>query len=117
MKNNFSLVVRGKTVSNDKEKADIFAKMLSETFSGKTYENDFDKNFKKEIEDYVDSLNMNEVDYEEISMNELKFAIKTLRSQAAPGIDNVNNILLKGLSEDFLEVVRKLFNKCLSTGE
>ena len=107
----------GKTVSNDKEKADIFAKMLSETFSGKTYENDFDNNFKKEIEDYVNSLNMDEVDYEEISMNELKFAIKTLRFQAAPGIDNVNNILLKGLSENFLEVVRKLFNKCLSTGE
>ena len=81
-------------------------------------EDDFDKDFKNEVENYVNNLEFeNNFLPDPISLDELKHAIKTLKTYSSPGIDKVNNSLLKKLPDDFMEVILELFNQCLKKGE
>lgn len=48
-----------------------------------------------------------------ITHDELSHAIETLRPFKAPGVDGIQNVLLKNLPENALDGILKLFNACI----
>jgi len=53
---------------------------------------------------------------EQISMIEINIAIKKLKHNKEPGLDNILNDFLKNSNIDFISAVRKLFNAILNSG-
>lgn len=126
-KNNFSsntipkLIHESKEFKSDIEKGELFKSILSKTFSIDSV-NTFDEDFFNKVEKFIsdkeylksDSYIGKDKSFPEITLEELKKNIKTLKEDSAPGQDNINNKMLKNLPNQFLKILVAFFNKCLS---
>ena len=50
------------------------------------------------------------------SVEEVKFFIGTLKNSKAPGLDGINSIILKNMTNTFYTLITQIFNWCLSNG-
>ena len=51
-----------------------------------------------------------------VSGDEIKLAVKQLKNMKAPGFDNIFNLVLKKMSDQFFQYLANIFNKCLHFG-
>ncbi len=89
--------------------------------------NNVEKQFEKDVTDYVKwhdencldcVLNVNDNDVNRnISMGEVESAVMELVSSKAPGIDGINNDILKNGKNVIVPLMCEVFNKILETGE
>ena len=105
----------------DGEKLKLLAEQLKSVFATKIDLKD--KNLEREIRNF---LILNVQDYsplksvndhkEFISVNELDRIIKNLDIKKAPGLDSINNKLIKYLKPAILKFLHFFFNLCISFG-
>ena len=55
-------------------------------------------------------------DMEQVSISEIYQIIKKLKTQTAPGLDQVHNILIKKLPFNFVKILQILSNLAIKTG-
>lgn len=72
-----------------------------------------DSNLKK-VEDINDDMNFNFLDCP-FSFEELEFAIKSINTKSAPGIDKINYEIISKLPEFYLRILLDLYNDIFNT--
>lgn len=103
-----------KTVENACEKAEIFAHILGKTFNMNTNcvpTEEIDNSLKEK-----ENPNFGPLTGELFNLEDLKQSIKTLKA-GSPGDDGIHNLMIKNCSDNFLSVLLKLFNICISQGK
>jgi methyl coenzyme M reductase subunit D len=103
----------GKTFITNKEKASV----LSEYFRS-THENPLEQNnpeHTQEVNNTVkEALEQNNEDSLELTdVNEILSIVRNLKNPKAPGLDDVNNILIKNLPPKGFEYLKFIINSCL----
>jgi len=107
------LTSMGKTFITSKEKASV----LSEYFRS-THENPLESNdpvHTQEVNNTVkEALEQNNEDTLELTdVNEILSIVRNLKNPKAPGLDEVNNILIKNLPPKGFEYLKFIINSCL----
>ena len=105
----------------DGDKLKLFAEQLKSVFATKIDLKD--KNLEREIRNFL-ILNVQDYsplksvdDHQEfISINELDRIIKNLDIKKAPGLDSINNKLIKYLKPALLKFLHFFFNLCINFG-
>ena len=100
----------------DKEKAELFASVLTDTFTDACYSSDFDRNFHSYVEEFVAKFDYVEKSFDKVSFDELVEIIKGLREDSSPGEDDIHNRFLKNLSFKGIEHVLNIINLSLEYG-
>jgi len=107
-----------KKYENDNDKANLFKDILKDTFQLSNDESFKDKDFYSNVDSFInDDTYLN--NYQsvnnvlDITMGELKEAIKACKSNTASGIDNIHNQMIKNLPDNFLSQILTLFNKSI----
>ena len=111
-----TLVIDEHKYITDDEKADIFAKILEQTFSP-AQDKIFDENFKTKVESKVNNHDFSKHKYQTKDLFEIKDlndAIKSLKSRSSSGEDMVHNTMLKNTSLEFRKIILKLINQSIS---
>ena len=115
-----TLLYENKKYETDAEKAELFKNILEKTFSQEEDPVFNNNEFYDQVNDYIDSNKYHE-EYEnqdnsfyEISISEIKAAIKKSKNNSATGLDGIHNQMLKHLPENFIEYIKILFNKSVS---
>jgi len=105
-----NLIYEGKDFKTNSEKANLFADLLEFIFKGSPA--NFNEKYKKEIEEKIKNYlkNKEETIFTEVTIVELKSAIKKLKNVSSPGMTNIHNQFLKNLPYNFLELIVKLVN-------
>ena len=80
---------------SDEDKANLFAKRLSETFTDDANSPDFDAQFYSFVEDFVKNYDFSDNDFPKVTLSELEEVIKSLKIGSSPGEDGIHNIFLK----------------------
>ena len=109
------------TAKTDGDKLKLFAEQLKSVFATKIDLKD--KNLEREIRNVL-ILNVQDYsplksvdDHQEfISINELDRIIKNLDIKKGPGLDSINNKLIKYLKPALLKFLHLFFNLCLNFG-
>ena len=109
------------TAKTDRDKLKLFAEQLKSVFATKIELKD--KNLEREVSNF---LIFNVQDYspliyvndhaEFISINELDRIIKNLGIKKSPGLDSINNKLIKHLRPALLKFLDVFFNLCINFG-
>ena len=110
-----TLIENNKQYLTDKEKADLFADRLANTFSDSN-DSSFNNQFKSQIESEYNNSNFLSHEHHSndlFTMNELNLMIKTLNSRSSPGLDKINNIHIKNSSPEFRNIILVLFNQTI----
>jgi len=110
-----------KAIFDTKEKCNIFAKHYAFVSSSNNYTQEF-KDRKNKFETEHNSLfqshkNDNEPINEEIQLSELIVALDECKKVSAPGIDDINYIMIKHLSNVSLKSILQVFNVIWKRGE
>ena len=108
------LLCEGKEFSTDSEKAEIFMKMLSKTFSGShcvlnNNSSQLEANFV--TNEFLSSRE--NLKFEKVTISELKSAIKSIPVSSAPGSDRIENIMLKNIPNNFFYILLAIINQSL----
>ena len=106
------LVKDGKEYEKNIDKANLFAEILKNTFSG-SKNLAFNQKFKEQIEKEVNNRDKKTAEISCFTMEELVSSIKSIRANSAPGPDKITNHMIKNFPASFLEVVLELFNLTL----
>ncbi|RNA13702.1 hypothetical protein BpHYR1_002634 [Brachionus plicatilis] len=84
-----SIIYKDSTLTTNQDKAKAFAEILSKSFSSSIEEEAFDNNFKLQVNQCFESLNIDKnKDSKIISNDEIIKAIKILRNRSSPAIQN-----------------------------
>lgn len=110
------LTKSGKTFITNKEKTSV----LSEYFRA-SHENPLEQNdpeHTNEVNNTVkEALDQNNEDDPELTdLNEIVNIIRNLKNPKTPGLDDVNNILIKNLPPKGIEYLKFIINSCLKLG-
>lgn len=101
------------TVTNDKEKAEIFAKYLEEAFIANESHKEHTK-FHDEITRYNKTYMDNPAHHlQPTTVEEIETAIKLTRTKKAPGLDNITNQTLKKLPKEGIIATQNIVNAIL----
>ena len=100
----------------DKEKAELFASVLTDTFTDACSSSDFDRNFHSYVEEFVAKFDYGDNSFDKVSFDELVEIIKGLREDSSPGEDDIHNRFLKNLSFKGIEHVLNIINLSLVYG-
>ena len=100
----------------DKEKAELFASVLTDTFTDAGSSYDFDRNFHSYVEEFVAKFDYGDNSFDKVSFDELVEIIKGLRKDSSPGEDDIHNKFLKNLSFKGKEHVLNIINLSLEYG-
>ncbi|RNA00829.1 hypothetical protein BpHYR1_046421 [Brachionus plicatilis] len=94
------LIQDGRIYESDEDKANLFASILSKTFSesGSDF-TDFDTNCCNYVEEFVSKLDYSDDQFSKVSFLELVNVIDKLKVDSSPGEDGIHNRFLKKLSE------------------
>ena len=120
--NSYPDLISGMSMAKtDGDKLKLIAEQLKSIFATKMDLKD--KNLEREIRNFL-ILKVQDYsplksfdDHEElISINELDRTIKNLDIKKAPGLDSVNNKLIKYLKPAFLKFLHLFFNLCINFG-
>lgn len=110
------LTSSGKTFITNKEKASV----IGEYFLA-SHENPLEDNNPQHTEEVNSTVNevlaRNNKDSPELAnLDEIQNIIRNLKNTKAPGLDEVNNILIKNLPPKGLEYLKFIINSCLELG-
>ena len=88
---------------------------------GEQWEN-YCKNLLTERNKNDNKLNDEELPYnidlnKEITLDEVKKILKTLKKKKAVGVDRLSNEMIKNTPIHFIEIILQVSNKCLKTGD
>ena len=75
-----------------------------------TFDPTFIEDTNKFVEDFLKKPCESEIDF--ITLEQLKYYIKSTKNNKAPGIDGISNSVLKNLPDFVLEVIVEIFNAC-----
>ena len=104
------------TYSSNEEKANIFAKRLSKTFSDESSPN-FDLNFKNIVDNYIITKEFHNeyLDKSTVAFNleELNTVIKNLNNKSSADQVNLSNRLIKNLPFSTRLILLNFYNRCL----
>lgn len=101
---------------SDKEKAELFALHLENTF--KPYPSETTDNHNKAILDFLDAPLQLDVQIEKFTIKEAKSIInKEINPKKSPGYDKITGKMLKELPEIAIKYITFIFNAILRTGE
>lgn len=101
-------------VFEDKEKTEVIANQfekvhtLTKDFSTYEFNREIKKKYKKILRK---TFNEDEIDF--IFPREIKKAIKSTKARKAPGLDGIQNIILKNLPTSAICQLANIFNACL----
>ncbi len=101
---------------SDEEKANLFATILSETFTDDCTSTEFDIQFHSYVENYVKNFDYTDDEFTKVSLDELRGIIKTLKVGSSPGEDNIHNIFIKQLPTKAVEKLLELVNISIVEG-
>jgi exonuclease III len=110
------LKMNGVTINTIKEKANLFAGILQETFADPT-DQLFNQSHKRQVEKEVQDRtfrNDGSTEVEEATMAELNGLLSKLKIKSAAGPDEIHNSLLVNLPRSGREVLLMLVNKSLT---
>jgi exonuclease III len=123
-----SLLVDGKPVTEDSQKAEIFRSILTRRFGGETDER-YDEKHRISVEEametelesavpmeYASEEAATNLNFSRVTMMELEDHIAHLRARSSSGIDGISNMMLKNLSDSYKDLVLKLCNLSLREG-
>ncbi len=102
------------SATTDKQKADLFASILKQTFSHSYQENDFDSVHKAKEEKKIEETNFDE--HGRFTMFEINKVLRRLKPSYSPGEDQIPNIFLKKLPVSFVEILLRLCNLAYNVG-
>jgi hypothetical protein len=111
-----TLVVGERFIKTDKDKANLFATSLAETFTEDIESTDFDRAFYTHVEETVANFDYGDSQFPEVTLTELKAVIKSLKDRSSPGEDGIQNVFLKHLTERGLNLFLKLVNLSIAQG-
>ena len=111
-----NLVLGNNVYKSNEEKANLFASILSETFTDNCTSSDFDSQIHFYVEDFVEKFDYSDSEFSRVSLEELSGVIKKLKVGSSPGEDNIQNLFLKKLPTRALEKLLELVNKSLVEG-
>ena len=111
-----TLIVDNKKYESDEDKANLFAKVLGETFTESGASTDFDSIVYTYVEDFVSKIDYSEDQYPKVTFSELVGIIKNLKEDSSPGEDGIHNRFLKNLSSKGLDLLLKMVNLSLIDG-
>ena len=100
----------------DKEKAELFASVLTDTITNAGFSSDFDRIFHSCVKEFVAKFDYVENSFDKVSFDELVEIIKGLREDSSPGEDDIHNRFLKNLSFKGIEHVLNIINLSLEYG-
>lgn len=110
---NLPLIGPNGPVYANKDKLEILANSLENQFS----QNDYPANshHNDTIKTYNDIINNTDLlnTMEPVTTQEVIAIIKKLKNNKAPGMDNVNNKMMKATPEKFLTAITKIYNACI----
>ena len=104
----------GKTFITNKEKASALSEYFREAHENPLEHND--PQHTQEVNDTVKEAlerDNNDENPELTDVNEIVSIIRNLKNPKAPGLDDVNNILIKNLPEKGFEYLKFIINSCL----
>jgi len=110
-----------KKYETDAEKAELFKNLLEKTFSQEEDPVFNNNEFYDQVNDYIDSNKYHEEyvnqdnSFYEISISEIKAAIKKSKNNSATGLDGIHNQMLKHLPENFIEYIKSYSIKVCPT--
>ena len=109
------LLVHNKTLTHPVEISNQFCTYFSNV--GKNFANKIPKS-KKTIEEYLCMIRMNKdsVFFYPTTRQEIQKIIQKLPNKKSSGHDNIDNVLLKEISEGIIEALEQLFNESLKNG-
>ena len=117
------LKFKDKKYDTDFDKANLFKDILKDTFQLNEDDSFKDKDFYSKVDTFInDDSYLNDYQNDtnaipEITMKELKEAIKACKPNTASGIDKIHNQMLKNLPDNFLNQILILFNKSIKDGK
>ena len=111
-----TLIVGDKKYESDEDKANLFAKVLGETFTESGASTDFDSIVYTYVEDFVSKIDYSDDQYPKVTFSELVGIIKNLKEDSSPGEDCIHNRFLKNLSSKGLDLLLKMVNLSLVEG-
>ena len=106
----------GRKYESDKDKANLFAKVLGETFTETGASTDFDSTVYSYVEDFVSKIDYSDDQFAKVTFSELVGVIKNLKEVSSPGEDGIHNRFLKNLSSKGLDLLLKMVNLSLING-
>lgn len=109
------LVYNNKCLESEIDKANCFGEILQSTFDNENFQS-FDEDFKKEVENYLNAKDFKDDFYQPVTLMELEKELKSLNKYAASGNDEISNLQLLNLNENFKNLLVKLFNLSVETG-
>ncbi len=109
-----NLKIGQESAINDKQKANLFASILKQTFSSSFQETDFDLDHKAREEKSVEETNLR--GHVRFTMFEINKVIAKLKPSYSPGDDPIGNIFLEKLPHSFLEILLRLCNLAYRSG-
>lgn len=75
------------------------------------HDNDFKRNIENEIDTYIN--NINTIEFNEFTIDELNSCIKTLKNKLSSGVDKINNLHIKNSSFEFKLLLLDMYNKAV----
>jgi hypothetical protein len=112
----FKLKIDDEIIEDEDKIAQVFLDKMNSTLNENS-ENNFDINFKENIETetrtLINDLKRQKMDFEPITIVEIKNAIKSLNSKISTDSYNISNKAIKELPEEILESLKSTFNKSL----
>ena len=111
-----SLLFEEKAIKTDEEKVNVFAAILSETFTDDYASNEFDNQIHSFVENFVNNYDYSDSEFSKVSLAELDGVIKSLKEGASPGEDGIQNEFLKALPSKAKEKLVDLVNLSIVEG-
>ena len=101
-------------VFTDEDKAEAFADEMEGQFKNNSFPTNpqFENIVDSEVTDYLSNPNHN-ISNDPTDLEEISFIISKLKNRKAPGIDNINNSMLKNLPVNSLLKLLQIINACL----
>jgi hypothetical protein len=123
---------KGKTATNDSERAELFADFLEETHSPEDFPG-FNNDWKEHVDEFIHSrpdlyttdLNSQYSQPEPgddhcllvpITPDEIKSYLNTCKNKSSPGKNGINYVMLKKLPSSMLTALAKIFSSCTALG-
>jgi hypothetical protein len=110
-----TLKLNGHKYETDKDKANILARLLGETFNNaEEVSSEQEEKIDTTINDFIQKTNYKNFEYEVIRIEEVASVISHLNVDSACGKDGVHNIMLKNMSCLFIHILTRMINQSLS---
>lgn len=109
-----AIIELDRVIVEQQDKAELFGQILAETFSENT-NNLFNNQHKSFVEDFIKNNDLfKQTEFEPFNIQELQQAIEKLKKRSSAGPDKIHNVMIKNASNEFKNVILKLFNLSIS---